>query len=761
MTLAVKTVLRSLRRHLLPSAMVIATIAVCGASVTIAYVLTEPAFRGLPYRDSSELFAVAERSTDGKLTASLSLDSLSIVETLPVTAHAEARPISGVTTSIDGSTVELKGVEVSESFLPMLGVSTLVGRLADAQGLPGTAPSVVVTFDFWTRALDGRRDVVGHSFSTSAGHCTVAAVLPASFVFPWAGQAQPDVLFVTPAVTGVAAAFVRADPEGLPASQSLGNLALLPLNDYLLGGFAEAGEAILLGFAMLAIALGTTLYLLFLVVQGPRQATQELLVTLGRPARSATIERVIEISVFLLLGLLPAYWLASIGSARLIENIPQREILRSAIVFGPRAVVSGFGITMAVVVVAYAAAALSAGRHRRLNELVAQPAGSRTLGFVATAQVALAVMLLTVAIALGRSVWPLVARDLGFNPADLYITDPTASSGITSPRERHDYMMGVMHRLAQHPGVVAVAGIDSFPPSGALPDRAILSEPGLAREARGAVWRVTPNYFSVLEMTMLSGRTFSDAEMSARESVCVLSSSAAARVLGPDIPIGSEIALGSIRCRAVGVVQDATDSLRGSQWWGVYLPMAPETFRRVTLVTRSSAPIQSLASAAASAFHTTERRIPSRTVSVRSLLTAGVGELGLLTACLEVATLIVICLSVGGTYGIATAQLAARRRVHAVQVALGAGYRQVTASLIRSVSWPIARGALIGGAAGAQYQAYVGSLLSDVTPLPARYLVLACLGLIVLAIAGAAWTARSSMRINLRSVLDETAGIGR
>lgn len=759
--LTIRTVLRDLRRRWLTAVMVVATIAVCGASLTIGYVVSGPAFRGLSYEQSRDLYVVAEKSQDGRLSATLSLDGLALLERLPVKAHAEARPISGVTTSIGGSTIELRGVEVSESLLPLLGARPYLGRLADAHGLLGTAPAVVVTFRFWKAALNARSDAIGQPFSTSAGDCTVAAVLAPDFVFPWTGQVQPDVLFVTPIVSGTAAAFVKVSPERFPSQAVLGSLALLPFQQYLLGGFTGAATAVFIGFSVLAVALSTTLYLLFLVLQAPRRSTQELLVALGRPARTAAAERATEVLLVASLGFVPAYWLAALGTTTIVEQIPQREILRSAIVLGPLEVLYGFGTTLILVLLAYWTATASALRRRAPGALTARPAGTRTLSLVASAQVAVAVTLLTVAVALGKSVLPMVMRDLGFDPNNLYISDPIGPSGLTSGPERYLFMSGVIDRLRQHKGVIDVAGIDSFPPSGALPDRALLAEAALPREARGAVWRVTPNYFSVMRMTLTAGRTFTEAEVDGKENVCVLSSSAAARVLHPPLTLGSEVTIGTTRCRTVGVVQDAVDSLRGSSWWGVYLPFDPQAFRRLTIVSRAAISSEALAAAAAAAYRTPERRIPSRTVAVRSLLASRVGELGLLTACLQVATLIVLCLCIGGTYGIASAQLAAHRRVHAVQMALGARYRHLAVSLLQRVSWPIARGALVGAVAGAQYQGYVASLMSDVTPLPASHLAWACAALMLAAIAGAALVARSSARANLRPLLDEQAGFGR
>jgi MacB-like periplasmic core domain len=757
--LTVKAVIRHLRRRLWPSSMVIATVAVCAASLTIGYIVTEPMLRGLPYAHSEELYVAVEKLPDGKLAASLTLDSMALVERLPVNGHAEARPVSGVTTTVAGATEELRAAEVSESLLPLLAVGTFLGDAKHAHGLPGTAPSVVVTFGFWKRVLASRPDPIGAAFSTSAGECVVAAVLPRSFVFPWTGRVQPEVLFVTPAVMGSGAAFVRVPPNRRPSSSVLGSVALLPINDYLLGSFAGAANAILVGFGVLALALTTTLYLLFLVLQIPRRRTEDLLVVLGRPARSAAVERGVEIGLLTTCGLIPAYWLVAFGTATLIEQIPQREILRNAIGLSPVAFFWGFGATVAAAVLAYSAATMSAFRRVRSIGLLSRPSGTRTLSMIASAQVALAVTLLTVGVALARSVLPMVTRDLGFDPNGLYISDPTGPSGLTSNTERYDYMFGVMDRLRRHNGVVGIAAIDSFPPSGALPDRALLTQPGLVREARGAVWRVTPNYFSVMRMTLTSGRTFTDAEVASGEPVCVLTSSAASRLGGGESSIGTSVAYDRTRCRAVGIVQDALDSLRGTGWWGIYMPFDRQTFRRLTIVTRTSADPAATVAAATAAYRTPERQIPSRTVSVRSLLAARVGELGLLTACLEVATLIVICLSLGGTYGIAAAQLSAHRQLHAVQLALGARYRELLFSFWRRISWPIARGALIGGVVGLQYQTYVASLMTDVMPLRTSHLFWACAALGLTAMLGSILIARSATRIDLRAQLDQHSGI--
>ncbi|WP_321477594.1 ABC transporter permease [uncultured Paludibaculum sp.] len=72
---------------------------------------------------------------------------------------------------------------VSGSYFPTLGVGPAIGRVLDAtdDGTPGTAPVVVLSYDYWQTQLAGVQDIVGRKVTVNQFPMTVVGVAAPSF----------------------------------------------------------------------------------------------------------------------------------------------------------------------------------------------------------------------------------------------------------------------------------------------------------------------------------------------------------------------------------------------------------------------------------------------------------------------------------------------------------------------------------------------------------------------------------------------------
>lgn len=75
-----------------------------------------------------------------------------------------------------------EGLMVSDNFFSGLGLRPLVGRLfADGEETPGSAPSVIISYEWWEREFALDPDVVGKGLSINGHAFTVLGVLPRDF----------------------------------------------------------------------------------------------------------------------------------------------------------------------------------------------------------------------------------------------------------------------------------------------------------------------------------------------------------------------------------------------------------------------------------------------------------------------------------------------------------------------------------------------------------------------------------------------------
>ncbi len=168
-------------------------------------------------------------------------------------------------------------------------------------------------------------------------------------------------------------------------------------------------------------------------------------------------------------------------------------------------------------------------------------------------QVAGSVILLTGAGLLLRSLWKIQSVPMGLDPQHLV----TAKMSLAEYRypERAQQMAfyrGLETRLNRIPGVGSVAVSNSLPPSGRsqatfFASMEVLGQPRAAEGTGGMVgWRmVTPNYFQVLGIRIVRGRTFTEEDRSPTENPVILSEALAAKMFPNLNALGQTLRFGA------------------------------------------------------------------------------------------------------------------------------------------------------------------------------------------------------------------------
>jgi macrolide transport system ATP-binding/permease protein len=272
--------------------------------------------------------------------------------------------------------------------------------------------------------------------------------------------------------------------------------------------------------------------------------------------------------------------------------------------------------------------------------------------------------------------------------------------------------------------------------------------PGNSQEQPVSYNRVSPNFFSMLGIPIVRGRTFTEAEVQTSSQVVIVSEELSRRFWPGADPVGETLQLlgeGSLPKEVIAVVKDTqVDHLGESHPKFLYMPIdrkAGDSNHFLVHSTRDET----------TALHEMRRTIrtldPNLSFSVLPLednvdafralsrvVAAVSGSLGGLA----------LVLTIIGVYGLVAYSVSQRTREIGIRMALGADGRGVVGMIVRQALLPVILGALVGIASCAAISRIFSSLLFGVSPLDSISFVMVPLFLLgVAAIASCipAWKA--------------------
>jgi predicted permease len=442
------------------------------------------------------------------------------------------------------------------------------------------------------------------------------------------------------------------------------------------------------------------------------------------------------------------------------EGVPRiREIGVNGTVLG-----GAIGLTaLATLIFALAPAILTS--RVQLQEVLRSDArqtagrGSRLLteGLV-VAQVALAMLVLSAAGLVGRSLIKLQRVDLSLEPSNLLIAELAMRADQFDTKEKQLALLDkLMRRLESLPGVRGASHVVSVPfgggwdgrpaTDGQTPDE-VAANPMLNMDV------VSPSYFRTLGIPLVRGRAFTDEDRENAPKVVVISA-AAARHYWPDgDPIGKRLKMGGDLDEiftVVGVVPDVRyrelRDARASIYFPIHQTIFP--FAPTTLAIRTTGD--------AADFIPTLRRVisdadPSVAVSSAAPFTTLLGG-PLAQPRLNAFLLVVfgaagVALAAIGLFGVVTTAVRQRVREIGVRLALGASPRDLRRMVLKRGLAIAAVGLFVGVAGALMTNRLIAALLYDVSPSDALTLGAVAALLLAVAALASAIPARSTTRID-------------
>src|SRR6266480_6232691 len=741
----------------------------------------------LPYPDPDRIVSIGlvpRGKTIGQLDAQVTHwayfewrdDSRSLAK---LTAYREARGMVGGALAPE----YVRGAEVTAAFFSLFGVQPVLGRTFTAEEQEPTGPPVVLlSHGFWQERFGADPGIVGRSLVMDGAPVTIVGVLPASFAFPtgvrfWkplelptGGQTTSGVKttwitwyvhVVGRLASGVSISQARSELTGLLSRSSMlppflhdAGVDLVSLHERLYGSTRP----------LLLILLGVVGFLLLIACAN----VASLLV-----ARAAT--RVREFAVRAALGagrmrlarqlLAESLLLAMLGAAAglLVPVAGLRVFMHVA----PLGTGSSVDVHLDAVVLAFTAAlalltgvafgvapALTATRADLLEGLksggptgTSAPRGRMRQGLVVV-ELGAALLLLTGAGLLARSLLNLLSVDPGFRAEHLLVAYPQGRGRITLNSE-------LLDRLSARPGVAAVA-LAGAPPLGApMGSIGPIRVDGAPAESSGVSYNVvSADYFKTVGATLIGGRSFTPADGPGAQPVVIVNQSFARRFVRGGDPVGHYLQIPGRRT-IVGEVHDIRQQAQD-------IPAEPEMFLpaaqvaapvRAAVIRTVGDPTALVASVRNTMQEVDPEQAAPRVYTLESELARHTAPRRVNAILLGIFAGVALLLAAVGLAGVMAGLVVQRTHEVGVRVALGAERTDVLRLIVGEAARLVAVGGVIGIVAALALTRLLRSLLFGVQPTDLATFLIAPLVLGIVALLATALPARRATRVVPRVAL--------
>ncbi len=689
-----------------------------------------------------------------------------------------------------GEPQRIDGATVNAEMFPMLGVAPLMGRhfepADDRDGAPGT---LLIGYSLWQNLFGGDPAALGRKVILDDAPYTIVGVMPENFYFPsreaqlWTVMRfQPQdfehrsncyIYAIGKLKPGVTLAQARADMRlvtGRLARAYPNDLAHTGATMYLLRDALSPQSLlmlkVLLGAALCVLLISCT-NLANLLLARAMTRRRELAV---RAALGAGRERIVRqmLTESLLLAL--AGGVLGIAIARSALPLLARLVPVSL----PIAEVPSIDLrVLAFALLATCATGLAFGvvpalRLSRRDDADGLREGSRAgvggrrerlrSGLV-VAEVAGSIVLLVSCGLLIRALWRIQAVDPGFR-TDHILTLRTA---LPEPRyddraRREAFYRRVLDPARQLPGVTGAAYISFLPMRmrGGLWPVEIQGRPQPLSDRESASLRfVTPGFFSVLGIPLLSGRDVSESDSFDRPFVAVVSASFVRRYFGGDNPLGRHFDFGVHDRTIVGVVGDVrVRGLERASEPQVYLSYKQENkesdwYAPKDLVVRTKGDPTSVAPALRRIIREADPEQPVSDVQPLSEIvgkeTTSRSVQAIVLGCFA---LIAFLLAAIGIHGLLSFAVANRTQEIGVRMALGARSADILGMTLRDGFVLAGIGTIVGAALAYAAGRALQSLLAGIQPGDLATFAAAIAAAVVMTIAGSLLPAMRAIRVD-------------
>jgi predicted permease len=311
----------------------------------------------------------------------------------------------------------------------------------------------------------------------------------------------------------------------------------------------------------------------------------------------------------------------------------------------------------------------------------------------------------------------------------------------------------LLGRVATLPGVAAVAQSSTTP---LRPGRnqMIVRIPGDEQARMFHVNSVSPDYFSLIGVPIVHGRTFTDSELADGSRALIVTEETARRAWPGRDPIGQTLIAdlgryGAIEFSVVGVAKDAQLTSVGEiDTAYVYTPAVPVVQPTLRLLAKSHLDFDATAAGITKAAADLDPALVVQVTPLRANLDFWQRLAGLLGSLSMSLGILALALAGVGVYGVVAYTVGRRAREIGIRIALGASGRDVLSVVLRRALSPVVVGAVIGVAIAIGFSWVLSSVLFGVSPVDPLALVGATVFVLAIAFAAAALAARPAIQLD-------------
>jgi predicted permease len=759
--------LRMLRKSPGFTAVAVLTLALgIGANTAIFSVVYAVLLKPLPYPNSQQLVtAFQANTTEGVPETGVSFPNFEewraqnhvFSEMAGMQAHQLTLTGRGEPSLVDTSVV-------TPEHFALLEAKPLSGRIfSPADGKQGSPPVVILSENLWRGTLGADPGILGSSIYLDKHPFTVVGIMPAAFRSPlfntkqevWITTVQ-DPLFSSwmarrsghwlPVVArlkpDVSIAQAQAEMDAIserlaqefPAENKGWTVRLVPLQKELVGDVRGA-LLVLLGAVGLVLLIACANIANLLLTRATSRSKEIALRTALGAGRARIIRQLLsETAVLGLLGGVAGIALAYWGVQALIPFVPDtlprinvirvdNGVLAFALALSAIASVT-FGLIPALFSVnSNVQASLRDGGGR------SGESGSRrrARSILAAAEVALAMVLLVAAGLLLRSFSKLLSVSPGFDAQHIVKADISLPRfQYSTPQQWNSFTNDLLSRIQSQPGmkdsavVVPMPIIQGFVNLGfEIPG----TPPKSASDSRTADYAsVSPEYFRVMAIPLLSGRDFNERDVATAPPVTLISRAMAQRYFPDQDPIGKRLTFGfppdpDTTREIVGVVGDVRDvSLGAAPGPMMYVPYAQAPFWGAGVVVKTTLGASAVGAAIRQEVQKIDKDLPVTEVAgMPDLIDGSVAEQRFRTFLLGLFAAMALVLAATGIFGVISYSVSCRTNEIGVRVALGASRGAILRMILRETLILALAGLAIGIPCALAAAHLIGHLLFGVS----------------------------------------------
>jgi putative ABC transport system permease protein len=703
--------------------------------------------------------------------------------------HYGARAVGDSLFNLTGTDkpIQITGSMITAGFFDALGVQPRYGRGFTLSDEKTTDPDVVIlSHHLWQERFGGDPNVIGKSIALDGKTRTVVGVLANDMPVLTQADLWFPAPFENPGMQSRRSHFLR--PIGLlkpgvtisQAQAELDTIAsrlatqysetdrgwrqeLEPLQSVLVGNVGPAFLVLIGAVALVLLIACANSASLILARNTVRQREIAIRTALGAGRSRLVRQLLTESLVLALIGGVAGIFVATAGVELLKQLGPQSLPRLDEVNVNGVVLAFTFAIAIFTGILFGLGPALKATR-RDLTQSLKEGGSSgdsrskhRAHNTLVVAEVALSLVVLIASGLLLNSFWRLMRTPLGFDPANVVITEVSlVSPRYDDPRRRESFFRELQERTQSAPGATSAGFISELPLSGEGNDTFFtITErpPANPNENEDADFRVVAgDYFGAMRIPLLGGRNFESQDASEDRQVLVVNEPFAKKFFPHESAIGKHVKL--FEGKSQFAIREIVGIVGGNKHFALQESLRPEMFipdshMRMSVVVRGAGDPAALATAVRQALHQIDPDEATSTFrTMTDVVSSSAANDRFNTLLLGAFGAIALLLTAAGIFGVLSYLVTQRTQEIGLRMALGAQQADVLRVIVGHGLRLMLVGLGIGVAGALIVTRWMSSVLFGVKPTDPLTFTVVAIVLGAVAFLASYIPARRAMRVD-------------